>query len=34
VNPIGKAEKRLLNGEIDSLEFFYKSVMDIDEGSA
>jgi len=25
VNPIGKAEKRLLNGEIDQLQYFYKA---------
>jgi hypothetical protein len=32
VNPIGKAEKRLLNGEIDSLESFYEAFVEDDPG--
>jgi hypothetical protein len=27
VNPIGKAEKRLVNGEGDSLHYFYRALM-------
>jgi hypothetical protein len=32
LNPIGKAEKRLLNGEIDSLAYFYRALVDGDPG--
>jgi len=30
VNPIGKAEKRLVNGEGDSIAHFYKEILKID----
>jgi hypothetical protein len=32
-NPIGKAEKRLLNGELDSIEFFYRGIVETDQES-
>ena len=31
VSPIGKAEKRLVNGEGDSLDAFYKFVVKLDQ---
>jgi hypothetical protein len=31
VNPIGKAEKRLVNGEGDSIDHFYKEIVKIDQ---
>jgi hypothetical protein len=34
VNPIGKTVKGMLNGEIDSLQHFYKSLVEDDPGSA
>ena len=34
VNPIGKAEKRLLNGEGDSLQEFYKFIVNLDNEPA
>src|SRR5262245_47755661 len=34
VNPIGKAEKRLINGEGDSLEEFYKFIVRLDNEDA
>ena len=30
VNPIGKAEKRMLNGEIDQLQYFYTALVEND----
>jgi hypothetical protein len=33
VNPIGKAEKRLLNGEIDQLQYFYRALVENDPAS-
>jgi hypothetical protein len=30
VNPIGKVEKRMLNGEIDQLQYFYKVFVEED----
>ena len=32
VNPIGKAEKRMLNGDIDQLQYFYKALVEDDPG--
>jgi hypothetical protein len=32
VNPIGKAEKRMLSGEIDQLQYFYKALVEDDPG--
>jgi hypothetical protein len=33
VNPIGKAEKRLVNGEGDSIAHFYREILKIDQKS-
>jgi hypothetical protein len=32
VNPIAKVEKRMLNGEIDQLQYFYKVLVEGDPG--
>ena len=32
VNPIGKAEKHMLNGDIDSVEYLYKAFVEDDPG--